>query len=248
MFKTLLNMIVGGVVVAVLLYLFAPGLWTKVEKTYHEKAGWTEEAKRADPIRYLEDTIAKTRQAYGKIDQYIREYRLSLSQLDRERKKARDKADKANGLLAELKDLYKKAQAGELQWPVTFRGGQYQESQLREQVRTLLHERDASRQVADKLTRRIDEMVKKLDKIRAARVEYASKISVLESELTMAKANIGSEDLDRLIRNADEVLAYIDDVSDDISTPLRTTDELLEQESETQKQEGDKQVDEFLNS
>jgi len=244
--KNLINLLVGGAILALLVYIFAPGLWTKAEKTYQENFAWTEEAKRRDPVRYLEHILEKTRREYAKIDQYIGDYRSSVRRLDKERMKAQNKVDATNGLLGELKLLYEKVKAGEASWPVEFRGGSYNEKQLRTQVGTLLSERDAQSRVLKKLNNKIQQMTKKLDKIRTARAEYESKISTLEGDLVIAKASIGSSELDDLIDKADEILAYVDESSTALETPLRTTEELLDTESDVKDDKKRQQVDAFL--
>ena len=246
MVKNIINAAVALIVLGVAIYVFAPGIWTKIETTGAEKLGWTEDAKRRDPVRYLEHIITKTRNEYGKIDSYIAEYRTAIRRLEKERAKASKKSEAAERLLDELKSEYKKVESGEASWPITFRGGNYNQQQFKTQVGTLLTEKNAQSGVVDKLTRRIDALTKKLDKIRSARVEYASKVSVLEADLAVAKANVGSAELDDLIGKADEILAYVDETATDLETPLRTTDELLESESEGEKSERSEEIDAFL--
>lgn len=244
--KNLALTIVAGLVLVLLIYQFAPGIWANVDKTVRDNIGWTEEAKRQDPIRYLEYILNKTRSEYTKIDQYIAEYRTAIRRLEKERAKAQTKADAANGLLNELKTLYKSVQAGDLAWPIEFRGGSYGESQFKTQIGTLLAERDAQTGVVDKLAEKLHRMGKRLDKIRTARVEYTSKLSVLESDLAVAKANVGSAELDELIGKADEILAYVDESSTDFETPLRSAKELLESESNLGDNERQEKINEFL--
>lgn len=245
-FKIALQIIVLGIVAMVATYLFAPGLWVKAVDKYDEVAGWSEEAKKKDPARYLEYIIKKTGEEYGKIDQYVSDHQVALKKLHHEKDKSQKRVDAATGLLAQLKEIYGEVKEGKASFPVEFRGQSYKESQFKRQIKTLLNEKTAQDAALKRLMANIDKLTNKLDKIREARTEYSSKISVLEAELAVARANVGSADMEKLIEKADDILMYVDNNASEFATPLRTTEELMK-DSEGSGSEMDEKVDAFLN-
>jgi chromosome segregation ATPase len=227
--KLISNLIIIGIVVAAGVYFFAPGLWTEAEKKYRETAGWTEEAKRSQPIRYLTHTLDQTKTEFNKIDGYIGEHQVNIRKLSKDRDQSQTKADAATGLLAEMKEIYKAAKIGEKSWPVDFRGAAYNEQQFNTQLETLWNEKKTYSNVASKLTGQVDKLSKKLGDIRKAKAEYNAKISSMEADLAIARANVGSSDIDDIISKADDVMAFVDATSADFGTPMRTIDELMKE-------------------
>jgi hypothetical protein len=223
----LVNIVIVALIIGAGVYFFAPGLWTEAEQAYREKAGWTEEAKRAQPVRYLEYTLEQARREHGKIDSYIAEYQSNIRSLTRQRDEAVKTAGFDDVLLNEMKGVYKQVETGATNWPVTFREGAYTEQQFMTQLETLLNEKKTHEVVAKKLTVQIQKLIDKLGEIRKARTEYGARITAMEADLAIARANVGTADINRIIEQADDVMAYVGATADSFSTPIRSTKDLM---------------------
>jgi phage shock protein A len=192
----------GVVLVGWLAWTRLPGLRTKVSDKVDEYGGWTEEARRDDPVGFL--TYAEEKLA-GDVEAFRQSREtLAAARADAETEKAKNEA-----LLAAADDLAEKFRAafraGESagEWPAEVQGGSYTREELIEQVESILGERATYAKVADIYA----DVIVSADEQRK---ELRDRIQSSQATLVELRAQRELVRVDKLTAEADELLAQVD--------------------------------------
>ena len=103
--KKLINVIISIGIVTGLIYFFAPGIWTKGEKLYKEKVGWTSDARKANPVGFLNYTKENLTKSLSKIEMNINNLEVQANRLKGKLQSTESNQGKYNELLNRASDL-----------------------------------------------------------------------------------------------------------------------------------------------
>ncbi len=194
-----------------------PGLRTKVSGTVDEYGGWTEEARRDDPVGFL--TYAEQ-----KLGSDIESFRKSREALAATKANAEAELQRNAGLLTVAEELatqfreqFKLAESAGA-WPIQVAGASYEREALIEQVTSILVERDTYARVIDTYT----DVVTSAE---AQRKELRSRIQSSEATLVELRAQKELVRVNKLTADADALLAQVDTLINGNSETLVALDE-----------------------
>ncbi|MEM9382888.1 MAG: hypothetical protein AAGB93_23255 [Planctomycetota bacterium] len=225
-----------------------PGLRTSISKAANEYGGWTEEARRNDPVGFIQHA---QKELAGDIEQF-EEARASLDVNKRNAETQLDKFrnDEANAteLANKFKSLFQTAEASGT-WPVDYLGESYDRQALIDQVDDLL----AEKANATKLQAQYLEVITKVDLTRDALRDRISESNFKLKELEAQEAIVK---VDKLTTDSEELLAQVNELVEGntkvAADPVRSIDELLKaadkQASAAAKEDAPSAALDFLNS
>ena len=124
-----------GLVVAILAiggvaYFVIPGFRAKADDMWDKHAGWNEEARRKDPVGFIEYSVKKLEDNIGKFDSIRTDLRTGKGNVEKMKQENQAKQAFNENQLAEFKAAYKTAKASN-RWPVTIAGRNYSEAELK---------------------------------------------------------------------------------------------------------------------
>lgn len=223
----------------------APEFWSQAESVYREKTGWSEQAKKKDPVGYMEYVLDQAETELSNMQGYIQDYNHSIAQLIQEKSNSQKIVQVDTTLLQEMKTLYKKIEVGDGSWPVTYRERAYSEAEFRQQIGVLLSEKDSHSRIATNLQQEINHLKGRLNQLKVAKSKYKSKISRIRADIQIARARKGTKAIEAIIAKADQVLASVGSTRSDFGSPLRTAEEMA---ASGPNLAVDQDVNDFLNS
>lgn len=224
MLKRIVMLLVVVAAGALGLYKFAPGLWTQVDRTLSQVAGWTEDARKNDPegfINHLEQKLRGDREAMEKSRRELTAEAGRLAEVLREQEALRANAQR---LAEEFRDKYQEAEAQD-RFPIEVRGAAYTEAQAKSQVSLLLAQAQG-----------FDENLAKLQKAKEdaeSQIQtYVVKLEATEAQLAMLPAKRELLRARRLSSEGEQLLAQLDELFDENAraieaNPVRSVQELL---------------------
>jgi chromosome segregation ATPase len=220
------------VIVLVGIYTFAPKLWTDGEALLRDYTTWTDEAKRKDPVGYLNYARRRLEANLQKMEEIKEKLEQRLRRLQGEKKKTTQNEGQYQTLLYSGRTIYRQAEQTS-RYPVTFVGANYRKDELEAQLRILFqrHAR-AKQQIAD-MERAYNDAIKWLGEMYEKRAQAKNELTSLKTTIVIAEAYEAATEVERTIRHIGEVTedfdAYIGDL-ESTKLPLRDPDELLRRE------------------
>ena len=198
----LIAAVVAGV--AILAWRKLPGLRTSIAGAVDEYGGWTEEARRDDPVGFIEYAQEKLAEDVGS----FQESRVQLAEVRRngEAEMARNQEllDLADELAARFRSSFQAAEASGT-WPVEVKGASYTRDTLIEQVESILGEKASYAEVAGIYA----DVVQAADEQDA---ELESRIQSTEASLVKLKAQKELVRVQKLSAEADELMAKVQEL------------------------------------
>ena len=233
--STVLGLIVLIVIGLFVIREFAPGLWTKVQNVYRDTAGWTEEARRADPVGYLNYAKVDMQQNLDRITIIIRDLETRALRLRQEATRLHGDHGRYQELLNRARIVFQEAESGARGYPVEFAGARYGREDFVRQVGIILSESQLAEQriedmksADENISRAIRDMYEQRAKLRGA-------LDDIDATIVIAQANVASQEvqntLDRVSTVATDINAYLGAYSSG-AIPIRSVDELLKREGE----------------
>jgi phage shock protein A len=224
MLKSIAVMLGGLAALAASALAVSPGLRTQVRSYWARIAGWTEEAREADPVGFATHAEKQLRLDLEALESTRRQLLPEIAEIVRKRRENEALRDHAQHLAEEFRVKYQLASSSG-GFPVAFRGSEYTEEQVKSQVSMLLAERDGYERTMEKLQRvqkqaqaELEAMTVRINETQAQIVEVRAKTSIL-------RANELSEEGKRLLAQVDHLL---DGNAETIrANPVRTVRELL---------------------
>ncbi len=214
------------------IYAFAPKLWTQGESILRDHLSWTEEAKRKDPVGYLnyarrrlEANIAKMEDIAGKLEDRIQ-------RLQQEARKSKNHQGKYKTLLYRGRAIYMNAEKSS-RYPVEFVSARYKREELVAQLRILFQRHTRAKQQIADMERAYTTAMKWLGEMYEKRAEARNELATLKTTIVIAEAYAAAKEVERTIRHIGEVTEDFDTYIGDIEggkVPLRDADELLRRE------------------
>jgi phage shock protein A len=240
-----LGWVVGIVVLGIAAYLLFPGIKAKVDKSYDKHFGWNAEARRKDPVGFMEYSIGKLGENIGKFEQARGDLRVAQLKLEDMKRDNSSKLAFADKQLVEFKDAYKAATGGK-GWPVAMAGRNYTEGELKSQVTMLLSQRGSF----EKVVKQIDVSISAADKKSLELVnrisESKSKLSILETQKELVKVGQVTAESEKILSEVNDVLIANEAMAEKAS--VRTVEELMRDAGESAGSVSNPDTEAFLNS
>ena len=195
------------------LYRASPAMRATVETQSREWLGWTEEARRADPVGFTNYVERKLKADTATFQTSRVELAKGLDQLSGKLKEQEAYRDQARKLADEFRGAFQSARQGS-SFPTTIRNAAYSEEQLVAQVSLLLAEVDG-----------FDGTVRRLNQIRqqaATRMqEIVVRQNATEAQLAAISAQRGLLRASQLTTEGEALIAQVEELLEVNHTTLR---------------------------
>jgi chromosome segregation ATPase len=233
----LLLSLAGIGVLLVLTYNFAPGIWSKGEVLYRRYAGWTPEARKANPVRYLKYSRVKLEQDIEKLQNIIKDLEEQIRHVEREGSKLAKDQGQYDELLNRAKHLYLTAEASSGNaYPVRFAGAAYKRDEFITQMKILFRKNKIANEQLNDMKNVLDTIHNTLAETHTKYDEAKGALEVIGTSIIIAEANAASEQVRNTINNISNVQqdidVYIGKFASD-KRPIRSPEEILGKESKS---------------
>ena len=239
--------IAGVVVLLLVIQKFAPGLWTEARTAYSDNLGWNENARKANPVGFLQYSKTDLQKSYDEISGIIKDLEIQNNRLKKEREKLNSDQGKYEEVLNRAKDIYSQAKLSpENSYPVKFMGAEYKQEEFMAQVKIIKNRNDSAIKQMVSMQQAYDQVTSSLTNMYEKRAKIQGAIEEIDTTIVIAKANTASADIqDSMSQIADineEMNIYLGEYNPE-SIPIRGAEELINQEATT---EPDQDLIEFL--
>jgi hypothetical protein len=244
-----MNRIVGWIVVVVLVgvgaYFVFPGFRSKVDATYDKHFGWTPEARRKDPVGFIEYSIGKLGDNVTKFESARGDLRVAQTNLEGMKRTNEEKVAFAEKQLQEFKGAYQAAKGGK-GWPAAVAGRSYSEAELKSQVTLLLSQKSGY----EKVLKQVEGGIATADKRSLQLVnrinESKMKLGLLEAQKALVSVNKLTADTEKLMADVNEVIVENEAMAE--KSAVRTVEELMRESEDAAASVTNPGTEAFLNS
>ena len=222
---TALAMVVVGLTLAgATMYGFGPGFRTHVDQRLQGWLGWTENARRTDPVGFADHVEAQLKRESEGLKATRDGLASEVGTLNRKLKEQQALLEHSQRMAEEFRGVYQTA-TDEKTFPVTVRNAAYTEGQLVSQVSLLLAETAGYREMVDKLENVRQNAEAKLEALTVRINSTESQLTMLATQRGLLRARVLTDEGERLIAQVDELLEGNRQVVQD--NPVRNVTELL---------------------
>jgi phage shock protein A len=226
---------IGVVIVLLVLVLgivwFFPGLRHRGREMYREYGGWTEEARKGDPVGFIEYAEKTLQQHLRDMQSTQQRMKDALASIKEETAGTTRKLQAAENLAETFRTQYKQA-LGQGTFPISVAGRTYTQEETVAQVGLILRQRDSYenllaefdsvQQVAEK---RMEELVTQIGDTKAS-------LAMLPAKREIARLNELTGSTEELMSQVNDLIMTNGRVLDEDASPVRTVEELIQGESE----------------
>ena len=220
------------VILAAGIWWLFPGCRYRAKKMADKYGGWTEEARRSDPVGFIDYAAKKLGDHVAQLKNVRSELADARRMIGRKIAETTELSEKARSLADGFRRAYREAEAGG-GYPVELSGAEYSREQLIEQVRVILMQRrnytDILRelQAADATAKQKEQkLVVQVNNTQAA-------LSTLPSKREIARIDELTGRSERLLAQVNELMGRNEEILSE--SPVRTVEEL----STVEPQSGD---------
>ena len=208
-------------------YALSPAVRGVVQTQGREWLGWTEDARRADPVGFTTHVERKLRAESSMLHKSRQELAENSHQLSSKIKEQSGLRDRARKMADEFRGAYQTARASGA-FPVMIRNGSYSEEQVIAQVSMLLAESSGLDRSLARLQQIQDQANKRLQEIVVRQTATDSQIAAIGAQRELLRARELSSVGEELIAQVDELF----DLNRRVLTenPVRSLAELLASE------------------
>lgn len=199
--RGLVTLLVVVLLAGVGLYFSSPWFKTKVDDTVAGMKEWTPEARRKNPVGFIDYARKRLEDNIGKFEDTRAQLRAATTRLTKARDENQSRMNFADKLLADLKAGYQGATTGGKGWPVKVAERDYKEGELKNQVGLTLKEREnyakmvkaadaaaaTARTSEEQIVMRITESKTQINMLRTQREIIVAQGLVAESEKLLAQ-------------------------------------------------------------
>jgi len=205
-------------------YFFLPGFRTSVRQQIDRVGGWNEEARREDPVGFIDFSIRKLSDGIATFESARGQIAMQRAKLADLTKTNQAKLDFSVKQLDAFRAAYKDATGGK-GWPAGVAGKSYSEADLKQQVSLLLTQKSSFEETAkgagqalDKTTQSEGELVNRITTSKA-------KLDLLKAQRELVKVARLNAETEKLLDDVHDVLVANDALNTE--SPIRTVDELM---------------------
>jgi|GEM_PF-971063 len=213
-----------GVAVGGATKVYLPGVWTKLEQFVGTWGGWTEEARLANPVGYIEHVTARLERDLSELNRVRRELLVQIAELSQKLHEQEGLLAQAERLAHEFREKYQEAQTTGA-FPITVRGAAYTADQAKAQVSLLLAEAEGYRTATSRLRKVREEAETQLEAVTVRINRTEAELVALGAQREVVKAR-------RIFEEQTDLLAKVESLFEDnrrvlSGNPVRTVKELL---------------------
>jgi hypothetical protein len=241
----IIGIVVALAAIGALVYWLSPSLRAKADKYYDEKFGWTAEARRKNPVGFIDYSIGKLDSNLTKFGEIRNELRGALDEIQGIRRKNAANVAFADKELGSFKDAYKDAVGGK-GWPVTLAGQSYSESDLKQQVEVFLKQKASFEASVTQLDGTIKNLESKQSDIVVRITETKTNLDLLKNQRAIVRADSLTAETEKMMASVNEVIRLNDDAAAGIS--VRTIEEYKKDAAREPTAVATPKADEFLKS
>lgn len=235
--KNAISSIVLLIIGLVLVYNFAPGLWSQGERVYREKMGWTPEARRANPVGYLKYSRDTLQSNIDKITGIVQNLELQARSVEKEHKKVVEEQSKYEELLNRARSLYKEAgKEGGSGYPVKFLGSSYKQDQFLKQIEIIFERNEQAKKRIDGGKKANDNILKALTEMYERKAKAKGALEDIETSIVIAQANAAASEVATTMDHVADVVEDMDVFLGDYESgrmPIADADVLLKKMDST---------------
>jgi hypothetical protein len=224
-------------------YFFSPWFRTKVDDTIKNMKAWDADARRKDPVGFIDYAMKQLGSNVDKFDAVRADLRVATVKLDKMKQENLAKQKFADGQLEAFKTAYKAAKDGNA-WPATVGGRPYKEAELKSQVSVLLSERGGFEGILKQVDVSLTNAERKNNELLNRINESKAKLSILGAQRELVKVNQLSAESEKLLNEVQDVLVQNEALAE--KPVVRTVEELMRDAGETAGA-SNPNVDAFLN-
>lgn len=239
----LIGLVLAVAAIGAVAYFVFPGFRAKVDDIVEKHGGWNEEARRKDPVGFVNYSIKKLDENIAKFEGIRVDVREGKNKLDKMKAENEMKIRFNANNLNEFKVAYKSATDGG-KWPVNVAGKGYTEAELKSQVELALSEKATFANVGAQLEKGCKDLEAKEFELVNRITESKANLSALKTQGEILKANKLTAETEKMMSEVQEVLARNDAVNSEVK--IRTTEELMKDAKQAAK--ATPKADEFLKS
>jgi phage shock protein A len=241
--RGLVTLLVVVLLAGVGLYFFSPWFRTKVDDTVAGMQKWDAEARRKNPVGYIEYATKRLETNVEKFENVRTDLAVASAKLKDMKAKNTQKITVADTTLESLKAAYKEAKGGK-GWPVKVAEGSYTEATLKSQVNSLLKEKEAFAKVAAQADAGLVKAERSSLEIQNRITESKMQISILATQKELVKMNQLTAESEKLLAQVNDVILENEAAAQ--RPAVRTVEELM-RDTDASTGAASPDVDAFLN-
>ena len=217
-----LLVVVGGLVAGACWRI--PALRARVFEQGQAWIGWTEAARRADPVGFTDHVERELKEDLDKLQAARGQLAGEIGTLSRNVREQQALLEHAEKLAAEFRDVYQAA-TEDGTFPVTVRDAAYTEDQAVSQVSLLLAETEGYRETLDKVEALRKQAESRLEELTVRVDRTASQLAMIATKRELLRARVLTDEAEQLVTQVDELLDGNTQIVQD--NPVRSVEELL---------------------
>jgi len=229
MFKRFAVAAVSVLLVGAGVCYFCPGLWVQINQATSEMTGWSEEARQADPVGFVEYASGKLRQDLESLEQSRRGLAAEIGQFSDKLRQQQALRDQARRLAEEFRTQYQSASASE-GFPIVVRNAAYTEEQVKAQVSMLLAEAEGYETALSRLNEVKKEAESQLEALTVRINTTEAQLAAMSTQRELLRAKVLSDEGQKLLTQVDALLADNQRLIE--GNPVRNVRDLLAASSE----------------
>ena len=241
--QRLLVLVVLVVVCVALVWHFAPGCRQQAVDAYKKYGGWTEEARRADPVGFINYAEGKLQGHLADMQQTTRDLAAARERLQQATDRARKSVTAADQMAESFRTAYQQAET-DAAYPVTMEGRPYTRAELIEQVRLILQQRADSQQSVGQLEQTAETTGQKATELLTQITRIKAALEMLPAQREIARASKLTGETEKTWSEVNDLIGRNETMLTE--SPVRTVDELLRDREAGQAKAGDVDVLAFL--
>ncbi|MCF7853166.1 MAG: hypothetical protein K9N51_00090 [Candidatus Pacebacteria bacterium] len=228
-------------IAALAVYWFFPGLRHRGRELYRKYGGWTEEARRGDPVGFI-DYAEQT------LNEHLNEMQSTQGRINDALLVIDERIDETTGKMGAAEDLaetfrmhYRQAkQTGE--FPITVAGKTYTQEEAVRQVRLILRQHRNYRELLEEFRAAAELARTRSEELVTQIADTKASLAMLPAKREIARLNKLSGATEELMTQVNELIMTNAQILHEKVSPIRTVEELLENE-QTQTPERDPEID-----
>ena len=208
----------------------APGLRAKVNEQYREHVGWTAEARRDDPVGFLEHSRDRLKSDATQMEAILSDLSANQERVEAEIDQVRAKRRELQGLLEAGRGLFNETWSHG-RWPVGFAGAEYGEEQLRDQLRILFRRDQGLKRQARSLRDSEKKLTELIANLHEKRAEVRDVLSQVETSVVIARAQTVTASVMDTVGTAADVMTEVGGLLKrygDKGNTVRSAEELID--------------------
>lgn len=182
--------------------------------------GWSEQARKADPVGFVSHVERQLRQDQKDLKETRQTLAAEIGELTKKQREQTALRDQSQQLASDFRTAW---QGG--RFPVTIRNAAYTEGELTSQVSSLLAEIEGYATTVERLSRVRIEAEQKLEELTVRIEKTESEIASLGTQRELVRARVLTDSGERLLAQVDNLLEVNQQVL--LSNPVRSTRDLL---------------------